>query len=152
MLAGRADEATSLGLGWQWDGSHVWRIGERGRLSVHYGVLLARWRADRDSGRDVTQIGVTPALRYWPGGTAGGWFFEGGIGANLLTPLYRTHDSRFSTALNFGDHLALGYRWALRSWAWSLRIQHFSNGGLKHPNPGENFVQLQVALPLGSAR
>ena len=25
----------------------------------------------------------------------------------------------------------------------SLRLQHFSNAGIKHPNPGETFVRLR---------
>jgi lipid A 3-O-deacylase len=25
----------------------------------------------------------------------------------------------------------------------SLRLQHFSNGGIKKPNPGENFVRVR---------
>jgi hypothetical protein len=24
-----------------------------------------------------------------------------------------------------------------------LRVEHFSNAGIKHPNPGENYVQLR---------
>ena len=24
-----------------------------------------------------------------------------------------------------------------------LRVEHFSNAGIKHPNPGENFAQLR---------
>ena len=26
---------------------------------------------------------------------------------------------------------------------WSLRFQHFSNGRIKNPNPGENFLQFR---------
>jgi hypothetical protein len=26
-----------------------------------------------------------------------------------------------------------------------LRLEHFSNAGIDHPNPGENFVQLRYA-------
>jgi lipid A 3-O-deacylase len=26
-----------------------------------------------------------------------------------------------------------------------LRLQHFSNAGIKHPNPGEDFLQLRYA-------
>ena len=25
----------------------------------------------------------------------------------------------------------------------ALRVQHYSNAGIRHPNPGENFVQLR---------
>ena len=69
---------------------------------------------------------------------------EVGIGANLLFPIYQTHDKRFSTAFNFGDHLAIGYRHGNREFA--LRLQHFSNAGIKYPNPGEDFIQLRYAF------
>ncbi len=35
-----------------------------------------------------------------------------------------------------------------RPWEWLLRLQHFSNAGIEHPNPGENSVQLRVVMPL----
>ena len=151
VQAGRASDTTTLTLGLQWDWSRTWQIGERGRLSGYSEVSLGHWNADDDGGSAVvTQIGFTPTLRYWHGGVMTGWFYEAGIGVNLLTPLYRTSEKRFSTAFNFGDHLAIGYRLGAPSgWEWSLRVQHFSNAGIDHPNPGENFVQLRLVIPVG---
>jgi hypothetical protein len=85
-------------------------------------------------------------LRLYPERWGPGWFLEGGIGANLLLPVYQTADKRFSTTFNFGDHLGIGRRFG-REFAheWALRIQHFSNAGIKHPNPGENFLQLRYS-------
>ena len=149
VQVGRTSNATTLGLGLQWNWSRSWRLGEHGRLSGYNNVLLGRWRVDDGASAIVTQVGFTPAFRFWPRSAAHGWFFEGGIGANWLTPLYRTRDKRFSTAFNFGDHLAVGHRSALLGWEWSLRVQHFSNAGIREPNPGENFVQLRLVVPLG---
>ena len=60
--------------------------------------------------------------------------------------LYETDRKRFSTTFNFGDHLAVGRNFGQRSeHELSLRLQHFSNGGIKHPNPGEDFIQLRYA-------
>jgi hypothetical protein len=28
-----------------------------------------------------------------------------------------------------------------------LRLQHFSNAGIKKPNPGEDFLQLRLSFP-----
>lgn len=150
VQGGRASDTTSLSLGLQWNWLRHWHLGEHGRLSGSHEVALGWWRVDDGAGAAVTQVGFTPALRYWPGGATRGWFYEGGIGVNWLTPLYRTRDKRFSTVFNFGDHLAVGYRCAPRGWEWSLRVQHFSNAGLRHPNPGENFVQLRLVVPVGS--
>jgi hypothetical protein len=87
--------------------------------------------------------------RCWPSGATTGRFVEGAIGVNALTPIYRTRDELFSTALNSGDHIAIGYRTHEgRHWEWLLRLQHFSNAGIDHPGAGENFVQLRVVVPL----
>jgi lipid A 3-O-deacylase len=68
-----------------------------------------------------------------------------------LTRLYRTRETRCSTAFNFGDDLGLCQGSAAGGgWEWSLRFQHFSNAGIERPNPGEDFLQLHVLLPLGS--
>jgi len=73
-----------------------------------------------------------------------GRFFEGGVGVTFTTNVYETDRKRFSTSFNFGDHLALGRNFgARREHELSLRFEHYSNAGIKHPNPGENFVQLR---------
>lgn len=115
-----------------------------------HGFSAGHWRADDGGGSAiVTQVGFTPTLRFWPGGATTGWFYEAAIGVNALTPVYRTREKRFSTAFNFGDHVALGRRSAGACHReWALRLQHYSNAGLDQPNPGENFVQLRLVLPL----
>lgn len=153
MQAGRASETTTLTLGLQWDWARSWQLGERGRISGYNEISLGHWRADDGGGSAVvTQIGFTPTFRYWPTGVMAGWFGEAGIGVNVLTPIYRTAEKRFSTAFNFGDHLAVGYRPSPHGSEWSLRVQHFSNAGIDHPNPGENFVQLRLLVPIGQQR
>lgn len=140
----------NVGLIWELD--RRWRaLG--GTLGVATEMSIGRWRADRGDGSGAdhattTQLGVTPALRYTSPG-AWGAFGEIGIGVNVITPLYRSGDKRFSTAFNFGDHLAVGVRpWGPAGAELSLRYQHFSNAGIEDPNPGENFLQLRLSLPL----
>lgn len=150
LQAGRAGETSTLTIGLQWDWQRRWQLGEGGRLSGYNEVSLGHWRADNGGGSAiVTQIGFTPTVRYWPGGDTTGWFYEAAIGINALTPVYRTREKRFSTAFNFGDHIGFGHRSnGASGWEWSLRFQHFSNAGIDQPNPGENFVQLRLVLPL----
>ena len=150
VQGGRASETTTLTLGLQWDWSREWQIGQRGRLSGYSEASIGHWRADTGGGSAiVTQLGFTPTFRFWPSGERSGLFCEGGIGANVLTPIYRTREKRFSTAFNFGDHIGAGYRLPASKWEWSLRLQHFSNAGIDHPNPGANFVQFRLLVPLG---
>ena len=89
-------------------------------------------------------MGVTPVLRLYPRGLAAGWFAEGGIGVNSISPRYQNGTRKFSTEFNFGDHIAVGWRFGERGeHEIALRVQHFSNCGTREPNPGENFVQLR---------
>lgn len=148
--AGRASETSTftLGLVWNWD--RRWSIGEHAIVTAYSELSIGHWRADDGGGRAVvTQVGFTPAFRFWPSGHPSRWFVEGAIGVNALTPIYRTREKRFSTAFNFGDHVAVGYRQpGADGWEWSLRLQHFSNAGIDQPNPGENFAQLRLLVPL----
>lgn len=148
---GRARSATSATVGAQWHWARQWRLGERGLVSGHGEFSLGHWRATGGAGTAVvTQVGLTPTLSYWPAGHTEGWFVEAAIGVNALTPLYRAGEKKFSTAFNFGDHVAIGRRApGARGVEWSLRLQHFSNAGIKRPNPGEDFVQLRLAWPTG---
>lgn len=148
VQASHGPEAAGLAAGLQWDTgwSRPWGAG---RLALLHDVALGRLRSDvRPGGHETfTQFGWTPALRWWREDRAAGWFGELGIGLNVITPRYRNRDDTFSTTFNFGDHLALGWR-GTGGTEWALRVQHFSNGGIDKPNPGANFVQLRVALPL----
>ena len=120
-----------------------------GRLGGYWEASFGRWnshRAGQDGTAWVTQLGVTPVLRLYPTSWGGRWFVEAGIGANVLLPIYRSRSKRFSTAFNFGDHLAFGRRFGESGkHELALRLQHFSNAGIKEPNPGENFVQIRYS-------
>lgn len=145
---GRAEEtrATVFGVIWPWD--KAWSMGG-GQWSGYWELALGRWSTPGVDGRDrawVTQFGVTPVFRFRPHAGASRWFFEAGIGVTVMTPIYRSPSKRFSTAFNFGDHLAVGRNFGENGrHELSLRYQHFSNGGVRHPNPGEDFIQLRYA-------
>lgn len=149
---GEDTRSAAVGLDWDWRWSRP--LGG-GRLSGRHELLLGRWRADTGDGSHagLTQLGYTPALRWWADTGAQGWFVEGGIGLHLLSPRYRSVEKRFGTVFNFGDHLGVGWRSAAgpRGLEWALRYQHFSNGGVKEPNPGLDFVQLRLSMPLHAA-
>lgn len=144
---GVAEDADALVIGATWD--WVWRAEpDWGVVTGYWEVSFGRWSTrGADGGHAtawVTQVGVTPVLRLQPRRGPDGWFVEAGIGMNLMTPVYRSRHKRFSTKFNFGDHLAVGRQFGpRREHELSLRFQHFSNGGIEHPNPGENFLQLR---------
>lgn len=148
VQAGVAEEHTQayiVGASWDWP----WRKQYSSVLvSGYFDAAFGRWMTKEGgvSGSAwATQIGLTPVLRFQTMRT-GDWFAEIGVGANFILPIYRSRDKRFSTEFNFGDHLAIGRQFgAQRQHELALRIEHFSNGGIDHPNPGENFVQLRYA-------
>ena len=152
VQAGIAEDAKALaaGLVWMTNWSHPFSAGE---LGLYWEVSFGRWSADHpDSSTSstwVTQLGITPVLRWYPSAGSTRWFVEGGIGANALLPIYRSGDKKFSTTLNFGSHLGIGFPFGDRDrHELALRLQHFSNAGIRRPNPGEDFVQLRYTFQL----
>ncbi len=153
VQTGEGDGATTaytVGAGWNWNWSHRYRVG---LLTGYTEATVGRWKTSTDTPQGdywYTQVGVTPVLRLFPGSEAL-WFGEIGIGANVITPRYRTDLKHFSTEFNFGDHAAVGRIVGdHRQGSVALRLQHFSNGGIEEPNPGENFVQLRCTYQFRS--
>lgn len=136
--------AFAAGVLWPWiDAPRVWP----GRLTWQIEATVAAWRslatAQVGEPQFSLQLGLTPSARWALGP---GWFLEAGIGLNVVTPRYRAGHRRFSTRLNFGDHVALGMTFGEgQHHELQVRLEHFSNAGLRKPNPGENFVQLRYA-------
>jgi lipid A 3-O-deacylase len=142
---GQHVQSAAAGLVWDTDWHANYAIGA---FSAYVEADIGQWRTSgRADDRTFTQLGVTPMLRFHPRAFGSGWFVETGIGANAISPLYDNGDKRFSTAFNFGDRMGVGRRFGERNaHEITLRIEHFSNAGIKKPNPGENFVQLLYAF------
>ena len=147
LQAGFGDDHTDSYLGgatWNWRWRREFALGT---LTGFNEVAFGRWstRVDGISGSAwVTQVDLTPVFRLQPHAWGDRWFIEGGIGANVILPIWRSSEKRFSTQFNFGDHLAVGrYFGEERVSELAVRVEHFSNGGIDHPNPGENFIQVR---------
>ncbi len=135
----------SQGLALQW--ACPWRKQTSfGEWSLVADVMVARWRTTPAGslGRHFMQFGITPSLRWQPPAFGSAWFVEIGVGANVISPRYHRGSKRFSTEFNFGDHVGFGRHFGAHGQhEWVLRGEHFSNGGIDQPNPGENFIQLR---------
>lgn len=135
-----------IGAGWAWRWQRT--LGDYGVLAARTDAILEHWWITRRSdagGGSATRLGITPVLQ-WRRARDAGLFVEVGLGLNWIGPTYTTGEKRFGSVFNFGEHIGVGWRGAgALPWEWTLRYQHFSNGGLSEPNPGENFVQLRVA-------
>ena len=123
---------------WQSNGTHV---------GGYWDLTLSRWRwASSQSATQTDQylndVGITPVLRL-QSDSQKGFYAEAGIGAHLLSDYYDTGGGRFSTRFQFGDHIGLGY--VMQNGVdLALKLQHFSNGGIKQPNPGVTFGILKL--------
>ena len=123
--AGTDDDVKPLRVGAQWDGRWRW---------LYWDLSFGGWTGGH--GR-VYDLGLTPTARF--GSSA---YVEAGVGAHVLSDLDVGTGSEFSTRFQFGDHIGAGLRFG--SYDLGLRFQHLSNGGLRNPNPGINFVILRL--------
>lgn len=150
VQAGRArggTDALTLGATLPWQGFRRQLWG--GELRGHWDFYVSRWSFDAAPGGSghSTLLGITPVLRLTPDQGRSAFFVEAGIGATLADKRYQTPEREFSTRFNFASHLGAGLRLGVRrQHELALRVQHVSNAGIKHPNPGNNFVQLRYAL------
>jgi lipid A 3-O-deacylase len=152
VQAGAGDQSTSAylaGATWDW----AWhRDYKYGTLGGYFELAGGRWTTSEhgfDRSSWMTQVGLTPVFRFRPSGSLTPWFAEVGVGANYILPIFQSGYKRFSTEFNFGDHLAVGRTFGDRAeHELAVRVEHFSNAGIAHPNPGENFLQLRYSYRL----
>jgi lipid A 3-O-deacylase len=140
-------QTATVGVARDWD--RQWSLGS-GRLTGYTEASVAQWwYRSEDPARERTgliQLALVPVLRWRPTGGESPWFGDVGIGLTLTSRLYKSDRRAFSTAFNFGDHLAIGRNFgAAREHEVALRVEHFSNGSIKDPNPGETFLQLRYS-------
>jgi lipid A 3-O-deacylase len=144
VQAGIGDQRTTAytaGLTWDLPWHYDFRFG---RLGAYGEAAIGRWHTNsyREATAWPTQISATPTVRFYPA-RASQWFAEAGVGVNYIVPIFNSGEKRFSTEFNFGDHVAIGRDFGHSE--VSIRMEHFSNAGIDHPNPGENFGQLRYA-------
>ncbi|WP_426103891.1 acyloxyacyl hydrolase [Massilia sp. TSP1-1-2] len=116
-------------------------------IGAYWDVQLARWQGRayqnvKGQNQNITDFGLTPVFR-WQADERKGWYLEGGIGVHWLSALVDNDANCLSTRFQFGDHAGAGYVLD-NGWDLGLKVQHFSNGGIKKPNSGVNFVVVKV--------
>lgn len=119
-----------------------------GQVTGHWDLFASHWssRMANDERQRSYVFGVLPTLRWRGDQGQSPWFAQVGTGLSLGTELYQSGDKRFSTRYNFATHLAVGTNFGdRREHELMLRLEHYSNAGIKRPNPGENFLQLRYA-------
>ena len=113
-------------------------LGRQWQLTGYWDLSAALWDNAVESTAD---LGITPVFRF----ESGALYLEAAIGLHLVQT--RISASRvFSTAFQFGDHVGIG--WHSGRWDFAARLQHMSNAGIDHPNPGINFALLRAQYEL----
>jgi lipid A 3-O-deacylase len=143
---GNKTQMARVGAQWNWD--KKWFQSNGNHLGGYWDLTAAEWRENRfqnipGNTENIYDVGITPVFRFQNDQKLG-FYGEAGIGAHYLSDRYNNNGRRFSTKFEFGDHIGVGYVFASK-WEIGLKLQHFSNGGIKQPNSGANFAVLKAA-------
>lgn len=145
---GGGDEVRMARLGVHANWQRRWFQSNGTHVGGYWNASVMHWRANAYRGvygqrQNITAIGLTPVLRFQSDDLTG-WYAEGGIGINVLSGNYENNGDELSTRFQFNDQLGFGYVFK-NGWDVGAKFEHFSNGGIKKPNSGVNFVLLRVA-------
>lgn len=153
LTAGRAPGVSSLRGALIWAPPHGeflphWLDWTGADPRFELGVSVWHGRAGGDAQGTLLGVGAIPILRWsFAGSAASRPFIDFGVGPRLWTGTSIGSGHRFGTAFEFGSILGAGLRRG--NYDIFVRVEHTSNGGIKQPNPGINFVQFGVSRNLG---
>ena len=112
--------------------------GDAWRLAGYWEFSAAVWDNRDESTAD---LGFTPVFRL----ERGRLYVEGALGFHLVQA--RISAARvFGTAFQFAEHVGAGFHNG--KYSFGLHVQHLSNGGIRDPNPGINFVLMRLQYDL----
>jgi lipid A 3-O-deacylase len=138
LEAGRGTGQTNLLRGGlQWQGHTKWFEHSSWHVAHYIDLAFGGW----DNGeRTVYDLGFTPVFRFER--TSGSPYFEAAIGFHAVSSLQFERGRETSTRFQFGDHIGAGF--VRGHYDFGVRLQHLSNGGIRDPNPGINFLIFRV--------
>jgi lipid A 3-O-deacylase len=148
FATGNQTKAVRLGAQWKW--KQQWWRSNGTHLGGYWDLSVARWRGtqfqDQPSAHQIMWgVGITPTFRL-QSDSLKGLYGEAGIGIHYLSDHYDNCGRQLSTRFQFGDHVGIGYVFR-NDFDLGLRIRHFSNGSIKQPNDGVNFVSVRLSFP-----
>jgi hypothetical protein len=132
-----SNDVDLLRAGLQWRGHDKWFEHSSWHVAHYMDLAFGGWQG---ASHTVYDLGVTPVFRFER--ASGSPYFEAAIGFHLLSDLDFGKGKDTSTRFQFGDHVGLGF--VRGRYDFGLRLQHLSNGGIRNPNPGINFLIFRV--------
>ena len=143
--AGYHDDVRMWRVGVQWEWDQRWFRGGSWELGGYWDLSAGGWRSGADT---VYDVGFTPVFRFETS-DGGSRYLEAAIGFHQLSDLRISSGRLLSTNFQFGDHVGAGMRFGPRlRYDLGVRLQHLSNGGVRKPNPGIDFLQLRLQYHL----
>ena len=144
---GSGDRTDMVRVGAQWNWAAQWWKSNNTHIGGYWNLNLAKWRGNRfrnipNNRQDLFAIGLTPVFRFQRDSLTGP-YAEFGIGVYYLSELYDNDDKKLSTKFQFGDHIGVGYVFNNRLDV-GVKLQHFSNGGIKKPNSGVDMLVVEA--------
>ncbi len=120
------------------------------RVQGYWDAYVSQWRAPVTTGgssESYVQLGLVPTARWRLNEGRSAWFVDAGLGITYLNDDYVTPSRAFGSRWNFTERIAVGLNFGDRQQhEVALGLSHFSNAGIKKPNPGENFLQLRYGV------
>jgi lipid A 3-O-deacylase len=138
----RTNDANTARLAFTWNWQKKWFTGADWQLGGYWEASLGVWRGDspRGGNRDIVDVGIVPVLRFEPRSVTGAPYFEGGLGVHLQSARRVHVEKDMGSLYQFGSHIGVGFRFGPKGqYDLGYRILHFSNAGIKRPNPGIDF-------------
>jgi hypothetical protein len=151
--AGRAPGVSSLRVAAVWaptrdEAMPRWLAWTGADPRFELGLNVWHGRAGAQTQGTLLGVGAVPMLRWtFAQSAAGKPFVDFGVGPRVWTGTRIGRDHRFGTAFEFGTVIGAGLTRGDHD--FFLRFEHTSNGGIKQPNPGINFVQVGLSMRLG---
>ena len=125
-----------LGAQWNWDSS--WWQSSVGRLTGYWDAGYTYWEGDETSGNH--SLSFSPVFVYEFAGESVQPYIEAGIGVAAFTST-ELEDNDLGSSFQFEDRIGAGLRFSGQE--IGIRALHYSNAGIKQPNPGVNFLQVR---------
>ena len=124
----------------QWERPRKWFAGRPWHVSYLWEASFGGWTGGHGK---VYDFAFTPLFRLER--SARSPYFEAAVGFHLLSDLDVGTGSEFSSRFQFGDHVGAGVRFGDEGrYDLGVKLQHLSNGGLRNPNPGINFLIVRL--------
>ncbi|ROT46533.1 acyloxyacyl hydrolase [Pusillimonas sp. NJUB218] len=142
VRAGAGNHYQRYEMAWESPSFYTYQFeSNNSRLDLLAEVSGSLWRASGSrEPSSMWQLGAAPFVR-WSVNNA--FYFEAGLSANVFSRS-RFADKDMSTKFQFGEHVGFG-AYLGDDTRLGLRYSHFSNAGIKRPNPGLDVFQVLLS-------